>query len=241
MIVTAWFKTFSEYVQALPFMDWNSLSFMFVEIAPFFNKYAFVFKILSDFSIHFVLAKLCMSFRFLICSCEQSVYTSRRFVGSCCHQSQKYIHREILFQATAHISLQCQNMSFDVHLRQFRMKNLPFLHKAWATLQKNRSIRQLSLQGLFLKFLWKKKSGKNICAFNTSLGGYGNSKEEEKMIDSCYENNIMPVVAAGNENYFTEKFSPSFWKNALTISALAQNSVYKNALHKADYSGQKCH
>ena len=81
-----------------------------------------------------------------------------------------------------------------------------------------------------------KKSGKNICAFNMSLGGYGNSKEEERMIDSCYENNIMPVVAAGNENYFTEKFSPSFCKNALTISALEQNSVYKNALHKADYS-----
>ena len=81
-----------------------------------------------------------------------------------------------------------------------------------------------------------KKSGKNICAFNMSLGGYGNSKEEERIIDSCYENNIMPVVAAGNENYFTEKFSPSFCKNALTISALAQNSVYKNALHKAYYS-----
>ena len=81
-----------------------------------------------------------------------------------------------------------------------------------------------------------KKSGKNICAFNMSLGGYGNSKEEERIIDSCYENNIMPVVAAGNENYFTEKFSPSSCKNALTISALEQNSVYKNALHKAYYS-----
>lgn len=81
-----------------------------------------------------------------------------------------------------------------------------------------------------------KKLGNNVCAFNMSLGGYGYSQQEEKIIDSCFETNIMPVVAAGNENYFSKYFSPSSAKNALTISALARNEKYQNGLNLAYYS-----
>jgi len=81
-----------------------------------------------------------------------------------------------------------------------------------------------------------KKSGQNVCAFNMSLGGFGNSKQEEEIINDCFDNNVMPVVAAGNENYFSTFFSPSSVEKALTISALAKNEKYENRLNLAYYS-----
>lgn len=81
-----------------------------------------------------------------------------------------------------------------------------------------------------------KNSGTNICAFNMSLGGYGNSQQEEMIINSCYDANIMPVVAAGNSNYYAEKFNPANCEKALTISALSQNEHYENFPYIASYS-----
>lgn len=81
-----------------------------------------------------------------------------------------------------------------------------------------------------------KNSGTNVCAFNMSLGGFGFSAEEEQAINNCYDANIMPVVAAGNDNYYAEDFTPSNCEKALTISALSQNEYYENFLYVADYS-----
>lgn len=81
-----------------------------------------------------------------------------------------------------------------------------------------------------------KKNGTNICAINMSFGGYTPSYEKEKLINECYSNNMMPVVAAGNENYYVEKCSPANIQNALTISALSQNNKYENFPYFASYS-----
>lgn len=81
-----------------------------------------------------------------------------------------------------------------------------------------------------------KNLGTNICAFNMSLGGSGDSIEEETAINACYEANIMPVVAAGNDNYYAEDFTPASCEKALTISALSQNDYYENFPYIADYS-----
>ena len=81
-----------------------------------------------------------------------------------------------------------------------------------------------------------KNSGTNICAFNMSLSGYGISSQQEEIINNCYESNIMPVVAAGNDNYYAEKCTPANCENALTISALSQNEFYENFPYIASYS-----
>lgn len=81
-----------------------------------------------------------------------------------------------------------------------------------------------------------KNSGTNICAFNMSLGGFGYSQQEEEAINNCYDANIMPVVAAGNDNYYAEEFTPASCEKALTISALSQNEYYENFPYVANYS-----
>ena len=81
-----------------------------------------------------------------------------------------------------------------------------------------------------------KNSGTNICAFNMSLSGYGTSSQQEIIINNCYESNIMPVVAAGNDNYYAEKCTPANCEKALTISALSQNEHYENFPYIASYS-----
>ena len=81
-----------------------------------------------------------------------------------------------------------------------------------------------------------KNSGINLCAFNMSLGGFGVSQQQEEAINNCFDANIMPVVAAGNDNYYVEEFTPANCEKALTISALSQNKYYENFPYLADYS-----
>ena len=82
-----------------------------------------------------------------------------------------------------------------------------------------------------------KNNGLNVVASNMSLGGIkGFTNKEELAIESMYDNNIMPVVAAGNENYYVEEFEPACVEKALTISALTQNDYYSKFLHISNFS-----
>lgn len=81
-----------------------------------------------------------------------------------------------------------------------------------------------------------KENGVNVVAYNMSLGGGGYSEKQDALVNLAYENNIMPVVAAGNDSYHVEYFNPASCRNALTISALSQNDIYQNFPHIAYYS-----
>ena len=82
----------------------------------------------------------------------------------------------------------------------------------------------------------KTNSNINVTAINMSLGVYGNSTNEKNAVSNCFDANIMPVISAGNENYYAEEFSPAFAEKGLTISALSQNSVYSGFPYIAEYS-----
>ncbi|MBO7527766.1 MAG: leucine-rich repeat protein [Clostridia bacterium] len=84
----------------------------------------------------------------------------------------------------------------------------------------------------------KNEDNLNIVATNMSIGGVGTSNDVIKAVNDLYDNNIMPVVAAGNDNYYVEEYGPANTEKALTISALQKNTSknYKNTLHLAYYS-----
>ena len=68
----------------------------------------------------------------------------------------------------------------------------------------------------------------NIAAANFSLGSTNVNTRKELAFSKLYDNNIMPVVAAGNENFFVDEFTTANIEKALTISALQQNESNKN-------------
>lgn len=68
-----------------------------------------------------------------------------------------------------------------------------------------------------------KNDGTNICALNMSLGGYGENKEESDALTRCFNANIMPCIAAGNDSYYVEEASPANTESVLTIASFAQN------------------
>lgn len=81
-----------------------------------------------------------------------------------------------------------------------------------------------------------KDKGLNVVAANMSLGGYDYAGSMKNPVTKLYDNNIMPVVAAGNDNYYVEDYEPANIEKALTISALAQNEINANFPIIANYS-----
>ncbi len=81
-----------------------------------------------------------------------------------------------------------------------------------------------------------KTSGINVVAINESFGGKHISELEQSTVTSLFNNNIMPVVGAGNDNYYVEETGPANAERALTISALSENTIYQNFPYFADYS-----
>lgn len=77
----------------------------------------------------------------------------------------------------------------------------------------------------------------NIAAANFSLGSTNVNTRKELAFSKLYDNNIMPVVAAGNENFFVDEFTTTNIEKALLISALQQNesNINKNP-YIASYS-----
>ncbi|MDE5867504.1 MAG: S8 family serine peptidase, partial [Anaeroplasmataceae bacterium] len=75
-----------------------------------------------------------------------------------------------------------------------------------------------------------KKSGRNIRALNMSLGGTStneSSKAYQDSLSEAYDNGILPVVAAGNENTDVLYVSPANISCAITVAALANaNNIY---------------
>ncbi|MDE7106534.1 MAG: leucine-rich repeat protein, partial [Anaeroplasmataceae bacterium] len=75
-----------------------------------------------------------------------------------------------------------------------------------------------------------KKSGANIRALNMSLGGTATADSNKLYSDSiseAYDNGILPVVAAGNENTDTSYVTPANISRAITVAALANaNNIY---------------
>lgn len=81
-----------------------------------------------------------------------------------------------------------------------------------------------------------RREGLPIAAYNMSFGGYGESEEEERLINLAYEEDILAVASAGNESYSAASFSPARYERALTVSALAPGTIYRNFPHITDYS-----
>ncbi|MDE7162436.1 MAG: S8 family serine peptidase, partial [Anaeroplasmataceae bacterium] len=75
-----------------------------------------------------------------------------------------------------------------------------------------------------------KKSGRNIRALNMSLGGTATTESNQlysNSLSEAYDNGILPVVAAGNENTDVLYVSPANVSCAITVAALANaNHVY---------------
>lgn len=74
----------------------------------------------------------------------------------------------------------------------------------------------------------KEQKGLNIVAMNMSIGADSTGNENTSYFDLAYKNDIMPVVAAGNDSYYAEEYFPANCPSALTVSALSQNTVYEN-------------
>ncbi|MCH5165058.1 MAG: S8 family serine peptidase [Clostridiales bacterium] len=89
-----------------------------------------------------------------------------------------------------------------------------------------------------LKYLMelKEEKGLNIVAVNMSLAADSTGKESTIVFDQAYKNNIMSVVAAGNDSYYSEEYFPANCKSALTVSALSQNVIYENFPFVSYYS-----
>lgn len=81
-----------------------------------------------------------------------------------------------------------------------------------------------------------KEQGYNIVAMNMSLAADSTGNESTAYFDEAYKNNIMSVVAAGNESYYAEEYFPANCRSALTVSALSQNVIYENFPFVSYYS-----
>ena len=81
-----------------------------------------------------------------------------------------------------------------------------------------------------------KADGVNVVAMNMSLAAESSGHDNMEYFDKAYEQNIMSVVAAGNESYYSDNYFPSNCPSALTVSALSQNAVYENFPYVAYYS-----
>ncbi|MCH5155858.1 MAG: leucine-rich repeat protein [Clostridiales bacterium] len=82
----------------------------------------------------------------------------------------------------------------------------------------------------------KEEKGLNIVAANMSLAADSTGNESTLVFDQAYQNNIMSVVAAGNDSYYAEDYFPANCKSALTVSALSQNVIYENFPFVSYYS-----
>ncbi|MCH5156926.1 MAG: leucine-rich repeat protein [Clostridiales bacterium] len=82
----------------------------------------------------------------------------------------------------------------------------------------------------------KEQKGLNIVAMNMSLAADSTGKESTLYFDEAFKDNIMSVVAAGNESYYAEEYFPANCPSALTVSALSQNAVYENFPFVSYYS-----
>jgi len=74
--------------------------------------------------------------------------------------------------------------------------------------------------GGFVKALdWVIKHGQRPAIVSASIGGYGRSKLEERMIDKTRKSGIAVVVAAGNSHKNACSYSPAFVRSAITVGS----------------------
>ncbi len=75
-----------------------------------------------------------------------------------------------------------------------------------------------------------------VDVINMSLGGVGFSPLEKAALDKAIENDIVVVVAAGNENTDANMMWPSCYPEAITVAALTQGTDEGDLPSKASYS-----